>query len=209
MNKQQGSHSKSDFMNENLSFKTRLYFTGIVIIAIWSLLTWNHYHGGVPIHHILQRNDLPAISNWWGGILLPLLTWFLLYRIHKRLIYSNDEKLKISKSSVHIRYRFIGALFFGVLLSAFFSFGYPDICGYMVVGLFPIALFFPIYRAECILGFVIGMTFTFGAVLPTGVGSILALVGAVIYLYIRSAIVYLVSKLVKIVSSHKNNATDR
>ncbi len=33
-------------MTEKMFFKTRLYFTGIVTIAIGSLLAWNHYHGG-------------------------------------------------------------------------------------------------------------------------------------------------------------------
>ena len=38
--------------------------------------------------------------------------------------------------------------------------------------------------------FVIGMTYIFGAILPTGVGSILALICAVIYLYLRRAIFF-------------------
>ena len=175
-------------------FKVRLYFTVIVTIAIWSLLAWNHYHGGVPSHHILAREDLPEISNWWGGLLLPLLTWFLLYRIYQRLIRNNIETSKVSKFFVKILYGFAGALFFGIMLSAFFIYGNSDIPGYMLQGLLLLALFFPIYRAECILGFVIGMTFTFGAVLPTGIGSILALIGAVLYLYVRPAILYVISR---------------
>ena len=195
-------------MNERMFFKTRLYFTGIVTIAICSLLAWNHYHGGVPSHHILAREDLPAISNWWGGLLLPLLTWFLLYRIQKRIIHNNDEKSQVSKFSINMLYGFAGALFFGTLLSAFFTFGYSDVPGYMLKGLFLLALFFPIYRAECILGFVIGMTFTFGAVLPTVVGSILALIGVVLYLCVRPAILYATSSLAHLVSSNKHK-TDR
>jgi hypothetical protein len=191
-------------MNEKMFFKTRLYFTGIVTIAIWSLLAWNYFHGGVPSHHILDNEDLPAISNWWGGLLLPLLTWFLLYRIQKRLIRNNDEQSKTSRFSINILYGFIGALLFGMLLSAFFTFGYSDIPGYMLLGLLLLALFFPIYRAECILGFVIGMTFTFGAVLPTAVGSLLALISAVLYLYVRLLIVKVSSGFVQIVSSNKS-----
>lgn len=190
-------------MNEKMFFKTRLYFTGIVTIAIWALLAWNYSHGGVPSHHILDNEDLPVISNWWGGFLLPLLTWFLLYRIQKRLIHKNNEQSKTSKPSISILYGFIGALLFGMLLSAFFTFGYPDICGYMVLGLLLLALFFPLYRAECILGFVIGMTYTFGAVLPTAVGSLLALLGAVLYLYVRPLILNVSSGFAQIVSSNK------
>jgi hypothetical protein len=200
----QGDDLKSDFMTEKGFFKTSLYFTGIVTIAIWSLLAWNHYHDGVPSHHIFHREDLPAISNWWGGLLLPLLTWFLLYRIQNRLTPDNVEKSKVSKLPGNILYGFAGALFFGILLSVFFTFGYSNFSGYIVSGLFLLALFFPIYRAECMLGFVIGMTFTFGAVLPTSVGSILALVGAGLYLYVRPVILYITSGFVGMISSNKH-----
>ncbi len=167
-------------------FKARLYFTGVVSLAIWSLLAWNYYHGGVPGHHLLARADMPSISNWWGGLLLPLLTWFLLYRIARRLTHTSDEQLNASKLPMNVLYGFGGALLFGILLSTFYTLGYADVPGYMINGLFVLALFFPIYRAECLLGFVIGMTFTFGAVLPTGVGSIFALIGAALYLLVRS-----------------------
>jgi MFS family permease len=184
-------------MNERSFFKTRLYFTSIVTIAIWALLAWSHYHEGVPSHHILNRKDMPAISNWWGGILLPLLTWFLLYRVEKRLIGNGLVKLEVSKFPTNTIYGFAGALFFGIVLSAFFTFDYVDIPGYMLMGLFLLALFVPIYRAECLLGFVIGMTFTFGAVLPAIVGGILALIGAVIYLYVRPVIVYVAARVLR------------
>ena len=170
-------------------------------MAISSLLAWNHYHGGVPSHHILARKDLPEISNWWGGLLLPVLTWFLLYRVQKRLMKNSDEKSQVSTFPVHTLYGFAGALLFGILLSTFFTLGYAAIPGYMMNGLFILALFFPIYRAECLLGFVIGMTFTFGAVLPTVIGSILALIGAVIHLGVRPAILYVTSRLVRLAGS--------
>lgn len=191
-------------------FRTRhIFLTGIVTFAIWTLLAWNHYHGGVPRHHILANKNLPAISNWWGGLLLPLLTWFLLYRLHKRIIRNRNENSETSIYPKHIFYGFAGSLLFGILLSVFFTFGYPDITGYMILGLFPLAMFFPIYRAECLLGFVIGMSFTFGAVLPTGVGSILALVSAMIYLYVRPGILYIASRFARIVSSKKEETNNQ
>jgi hypothetical protein len=77
--------------------------------------------------------------------------------------------------------------------------------GYMLMGIFAISLFFPIYRAECLLGFVIGMTYTFGAVLPPGIGSILVLIGAVIYLGIRPAILFVFSKARNLADSNKSS----
>ncbi|HEY2092410.1 MAG TPA: hypothetical protein VGJ81_11010 [Thermoanaerobaculia bacterium] len=30
-------------------------------------------HGGVPVHPILRRADMPGISNWWGALIIPAL----------------------------------------------------------------------------------------------------------------------------------------
>ena len=196
-------------MTKKTFFKRSLYYTGIVTFGIWSLLIWNHYHGGVPGHHILHQNDLPAISNWWGGILLPLLTLFLTYRIQNRLINNNENKSDRLKFPIKSIYRFLIALAFGVLLSVFFTLGYSNLSGYIMYGLILLALFFPIYRAECFLGFVIGMTFTFGAVLPTAVGTILALIGAVLYLYVRTGIIFIVRKIIPLIAPNKDNIKNR
>ncbi|MCL6260132.1 hypothetical protein M3O96_13605 [Aquiflexum sp. TKW24L] len=175
-------------------FKTRLYFTAFITLAILFLLLWNHSHGGVPSHHLLAREDLPEIYNWWGAILLPLLTLLLTYRVEKRLTKQNKGNSRMKGIPKSVIVGFFLALLFGITLSAFFSFGNTEIPGYMLMGALVTALFFPIYRAECLLGFVIGMTYTFGAVLPTGIGSILLLVSAVIYLGIRPVIWFVISK---------------
>jgi hypothetical protein len=190
-------------MNERKFFKIRLYFTATIAIAIWALLAWNHYHGGVPSHHIAANKELPEISNWWGALLLPLLTLFLTYRIQKRVFGNKDQYTDTPKHLLHALYGFAGALLFGSLISVSFSFEYADITGYMVLGLLPLAIFFPIYRAECLLGFVISMTFTFGAVLPTGFGTVLILVSTVLCLYIRPGILYVLSKFALLASLSK------
>ncbi len=192
-------------MSENTFFRVRLYFTGILTIFIWSLLTWNHFHGGVPSHHVFAREDLPEISNWWGGLLIPLLSWFLLYRIQKRLIHNSDKNPKVFNLPVSVIYGFLSTLIFGILLSVFFTLGYSDIPVYMLLGVFVLALVFPIYRSECLLGFVIGMTYTFGAVLPTGIGSILVLIGAVLHLFVRPLILFVTTRLINLATSIKQN----
>lgn len=188
-------------MNIKEFARIRLYVTVVVTIAIWSLLIWDYFHGGVPSHHILQRSDLPKFSNWWGGIFLPLLTWFLLYRIQKRS--SND--LADVKFSNKILYAFIGALSFGILLSLFFSSGNTEMPFYMIMALIFSALILPIYRAEYFLGFVMGMTFTFGGVLPVMIISILSLIGALLFLVARPGILFIISKVTFLVSSKNSN----
>ena len=179
-------------MNEKMKIKTRIYFTGIVSLLIWCHLVWDYFHGGVPTHHILHRADLPGISNWWGGIVLPLLTWYLLYRIHVRMV--NKEKLGEPQNTSNIIYRFIGALLFGILLSIFFSIG-SDFPGYMMIGLFVVSFFVPLYLPEYLLGFVIGMAYTFGVILPVGIGILLTLIFIITYKFVRRSILYLGAKI--------------
>jgi hypothetical protein len=191
-------------MTEKEFFRNRLYFAVFASLAIGALLIWNHFHGGVPSHHVLADANLPLISNWWGIIVIPLLTVFLTYRIQKRIYGPNDQE--ISNLLKQVIFGFLGALSFGILLAFFFASGNQDMPGYMILGLLPLSFFFPIYRAECMLGFVLGMTYTFGAVLPTGIGSLLILIGLWIYLFLRPGIGYVGSKLIQSISSIKNQS---
>jgi len=47
------------------------------------------------------------------------------------------------------------------------------------------------------------MTFTFGGVLPTGIGSVLLLVFAVIYMVVRPAIIFVAARIAGVVSPNK------
>ncbi len=122
-------------MSEKVFFKIQLYSTGVISVAIWSLLTWNYYHGGVPSHHLLAREDLPSFSNWWGGLLLPLLTWFLLYRIQKRILVNKNKNSELLNFPINIVYGFIGAILFGILFSLLFTIGNTEMPSYMMMGL--------------------------------------------------------------------------
>ena len=108
-------------MNFKLTLINRILFTAIVTLLSWVHLAWDYFHGGIPTHYLLHRKDLPGISNWWGGIVIPLLTWFLLYRI-KRRVYDKDIN-EASNTPNHVIYGFFGALLFGILLSFFFATG--------------------------------------------------------------------------------------
>ncbi|MBC7759672.1 MAG: hypothetical protein H7069_12500 [Phormidesmis sp. FL-bin-119] len=178
-----------------MSLKIRIYFTGIVALGIWTLLLWDYFHGGVPTHHLAANGDLPGISNWWGALLLPLLTGYLLYRIQIRIGHGTNKEDQTLQNLKNIIPDFAWSLIFGILLSVFFTFGYTDLCLYMILTLLPLGLIFRIYRAECLLGFVLGMTYTFGTVLPTGIGCILVLIGAMLYLYLRVGLLSAFSRL--------------
>jgi hypothetical protein len=181
------------FSNPNMTSNFRICFTLAITFLIWGLLLWNHFNGGVPSHHILADEELPSVSNWWGAILLPVLTWILLFRIDRR-INMLKEKTSTSISFRKAVYGFTGALLFGSLLSLFFFLKQTDICGYMILSLVPVSLFIPIYRSEYLLGFVLGMTYSFGAVLPTGIGLIFIVIAFIIYIGLRAIITLLKPK---------------
>lgn len=151
----------------------------IAIAGIMALLLgWQHFNGGVPAHHLLADPGMPALSNWWGLLTLPLLAWYLLGRIERR--HAGDPA-----SAGRIKAAFAGALLFGVAIATLFTAGEHAIVDYLVQALVVVALFYPIYRAEYVLGFVLGMTWTFGAVLPTIAACVFALAGAIIHLGVR------------------------
>jgi hypothetical protein len=154
--------------------------TGTIAIAVTMalLLGWQHLHGGVPAHHLLADPSLPALSNWWGLLTLPLLAWFLLGRIEQRR--AAKPRAAHGDSAA-----FTGALVFGAVLSLLFTAGRHVATENMVQALAIIALFYPIHRAACVLGFVVGMTWTFGAVLPMIAAGIFAAVGAAIFYGVR------------------------
>jgi hypothetical protein len=187
-------------MNEKTYLNLRISVTGIVALLIGALLAWEHFHGGIASHHILAREDMPSFSNAWGLLTLPLLTWFLLYRIQQRIHSKPHEHPNASAFPVQVLYGFLAALAWGIALSVFFTLGYEDIPLYLLIGLLLLSLFVPIYRAECFLGFVIGMTFTFGGVLPIIILSVVSLIGAALYLFIRPSVRFIISKLVQVVS---------
>ena len=154
--------------------------TATIAIAVLMALVlgWQHFNGGVPAHHLLADPSLPSLSNWWGLLVLPLLAWYLLGRIERRR--AGDPG-----SASRIKGAFAGALLFGVALGLLFGAGQSTAAEYLVQSLVLVALLYPIYRAEYVLGFVLGMSWAFGPVLPLIPACLFALVGAVIHLGVR------------------------
>lgn len=183
-------HQQEEVMDDRPFLRLRIASTTLVAVADSMLLAWQYFHGGVPSHHFFDRADMPAISNGWGGLLLPLMTWFLLGRVHKRIATQGDAAKRYALIG------FVCALLFGVLLSVFFTLGDDTVSNSMFESLFVIALVAPIYRAEYLLGLVLGMAYTFGGVLPSIVGSVVAIITMVIYCFVRAGLLRVVAMLV-------------
>lgn len=141
-------------------------------------LAFEHFNGGVKTHHFLARADMPGFSNWLGLVILPLLGTILAMRVAS--LAKPHENSPLPRS---IAIPFAGALLYGGALAASFLLGAPKLSYAALIGLFFCALALPVYRAEYILGYVIGMTITFGSVIPL----LFAIVFATISFIVRSA----------------------
>ena len=172
--------------------RSRLFLTGAVALYELIHLAWEYLHGGVATHHLLNRADMPAISNWWGLVVLPGLAWHLIGRMQAR-----ETSRSHARIALPIVLRLLAAFVYGAGLSTAFAFGYEAVTSTMFFGMFALAVVLPIYRAEYFLGFVLGMTMVFGAVLPTIVACVFALVSLAIHpvaRFIVKAVVQLASR---------------
>ncbi len=169
------TYQSNQKMKKTLNQKNRILITLLVTLLIWVHLAWDYFHGGIPTHYILHDDSLPGIPNWLGGIILPFFTYFLLYRIHKRL---NTENINESLKKVGLRF-FIAALL-STIISICFLNGI-DIIDYIMGSILILAFVFPLYKSEFLLGWVIGSALTFGAIIPIAFGSMLCLLFFVLY----------------------------
>jgi hypothetical protein len=142
----------------------RLRFAALALLAEALHLTWEAMHGGIVSHHLLQRADLPGLSNAWGLLVLPALAAWAAGR----------WPMPPAR-----RWPFIVGLalplLLGLALSVAFQAQWQSVTEAIFFGMLAAAVLLPAHRAECLLGFVLGMGWTFGALLPTLIGGVLAL----------------------------------
>jgi len=137
------------------------------------MLLLEYFNGGVASHHLLASEDLPEFSNWWGLLAIPLLAWlcsfFIKRRINKDTSSSENQNAKTSQPQVG----FFSALAFGIVLSVLWELRLEHILQYVILLPFLVAFFKPIHFPAFLLGFVIGMMYTFGGILPIIIGTVL------------------------------------
>jgi len=131
-------------------------------------------HGGVVAHHILAMESLPAISNWWGLFLLPALTWCLARRASRRPEFAARWGWALAA--------LLASLAYGLVFGFAFSAKVTDALFFLLLGVPLAGVFFRVYRGEYLIGFILGMSWTFGAVLPTFVALVAAAWSAALHL---------------------------
>lgn len=133
---------------------------GLAVLATAAHLGWEHTHGGIRSHHLLNRADLPTISNAWGLVVLPVLGWLAGTAVVRRAsVLPSAGRTALAA--------FLGSLAAGVALSVAFVAGSESAAGMVFLSVLLTGLVLPTYRAEFLFGFVLGMTFVFGSILPT------------------------------------------
>ncbi len=142
-----------------------------ILTGIFILL--EHYNGGVVSHYLLAREDLPKISNWWGLLTIPILTWIVFSLRKGRSHTLSPSGQTLNTDSGNCKTKFLAALVFGVVVSALWEFGLENVLQYVILTPFLIAVFKAVHYPEVLLGFVVGMIYTFGGILPIIIGLVL------------------------------------
>lgn len=172
--------------------KLLIILGAFILTSIFIFL--EHYNGGVITHHLLAREDLPGISNLWGLLSIPLLTWLTISLIsNRRNKIIKTEVTNLESFDNKTLRGFIVALLFGIIASLLWEFNFENILQYFILLPVLIAFFKPVYLPQYLLGFVIGMLFTFGGILPIIIGIVLLvlcflvnkLIGAVKNIFIK------------------------
>ena len=171
---------------------TRIVVAALVGLAQAAQLAWDHLHGGIPAHHLLAREDLPSVSNAWGVLVLPLLAWWLVGRMQRRLGAARAHGDGIARTRTAMQAGFVIAAMVGITLSAAFTLEAQPVASAVFFGTLATALVLPAYRAECVLGFVLAMAWTFGPVLPVLIASVIALVSYVSTTFVIGTVARLV-----------------
>lgn len=147
-----------------------------VFVLTTIFILWEYFNGGVVSHNLLAREDLPAISNWWGLLTVPLLFWIAISIIHRRRGDEIKSESKSEEYETEVLKRFLAALAFGILISLLWEFNFESFLQYFILFPIVIAFFKPVHLPEYLMGFVLGMLFTFGGVLPILIGVILLVI---------------------------------
>ena len=164
------------------------YGLGLALLVTTAHLGWEATHGGVKSHHLLAREDMPAVSNWWGLLILPMLGWLASRAVTGRA-RANQGAVGGAVAAL------LGSLLVGVALSASFAAGYESVPSVIFVAALAAGLVLPTYRAEYVFGFVLGMTFVIGPVIPTIAAFVAAGISAAAHFLVRPAFTVLLRKV--------------
>lgn len=160
----------------------------VAFVAAAAHLAWEASHGGIKSHHLLNKADLPAVSNSWGLLVLPLLGWLAAYFVGRRATTSAHAQSRALAA-------FYGSLAVALALSAAFRLGLSEVTAGLFFAVLLSGVALRTYRAEYIFGFVLGMTFVFGSVLPTLAAAVVGTVSILVHFMVYPVVITLYKRL--------------
>lgn len=166
----------------------------LATLAYWSLLAYQYRHGGVAGHSFLAREDMPVISNWWGGLLIPLVAYVLTGRLQRRLVAFGTDSARADAALRMAAVAFVGATLYGGAMAIGFSTGYDEVPSFLFQALPLVGLLLPIFRAEYLLGFIVALSMRFGGVLPLIIATGVAGLSLLLHATVRRGIRWLMAR---------------
>ncbi len=167
--------------------KNKLLFVLIITILILLHVIWDYTHGGVPVHHILADENMPGVSNWWGCITIPILSWLLLSLTQKRI-----QKIPHQSNSI---VGFVTSICLGIFISILWEIRMENLIPYVIC--FPVvfSVIKRVHYPEYLLGFILGLVYTFGGILPLAIGAFLYIMSFLVWNLFKKVIPFLFSKV--------------
>ncbi|MFT7015875.1 MAG: hypothetical protein ACJAY7_001822 [Pseudohongiellaceae bacterium] len=153
----------------------------ISVIPALALILWEYSNGEVATHYFGADSSNPGLSNWWGLVTIPILTWLALGLIEKRTAKEARDR-EASNNITLEKNHFVGGLVFGLTAALLWELGQQEYLPYVMLSPWVLSLFLRIYLPETTMGFVLAMMVTFGAVLPIVFSVVIQTIGFVIYL---------------------------
>ncbi len=72
-------------MTDERSYRFEFYVVAFALLYAAVYLGWQATHGGVVSHHLLDQRNLPAISNWRGLAIVPLVGGLAVWSVRRRV----------------------------------------------------------------------------------------------------------------------------
>jgi hypothetical protein len=166
----------------------------LATLAYWGLLAYQYTHGGVTGHSFLARDDMPVISNWWGGLSIPLVAYVLTGRLQRRLVAFGTDSARADAALRMAAVAFVGAALYGGAMAIGFSTGYDEVSSFLFQALPVVGLLLPIFRAEYLLGFIVALSMCFGGVLPLIIATGVAGMSLVLHATVRRGVSWLMAR---------------
>ncbi len=135
-------------------------------------IMWEYINGGVLTHHLLADPSMPGLSNWWGLLSIPVVTFILL---------SWRDRNRDRETSLMNGAQFFLAIAYGVIMCILWRTGNDAYMPYLLVLPILISIWKPVHSISAFLGLLFGLMYAFGGILPIMLGIVLTAASFIVH----------------------------